>query len=215
MNEGSRWETFQDDLLQWSRDDLRSFPWRADAASPYQILVSEIFLQQTRASTVAQVYGDFFEHYPTLESLRDADPDELIEILRPLGLYNNRSEALLEIGHRLAGKGVPCKKSDLTQLPQVGRYAANATLAFGFDKRKPIVDSNIRRVLGRICKGSGSAISNQEAWKIAERILPQDDVQRFNLALLDFGSEICTNSSPACDECFANDYCEYYNESSG
>lgn len=204
-------ERFQHDLLKWSHGNLRDFPWRQQQRSPYQLLVAEMFLKQTQASTVADVLPQFVEKYPGPESLQSASESEIIEVIRPLGLYNHRAKALKEIGERLGGSEIPSTEDGLRELPQVGRYVANATLCFGFGEDVPIVDSNIRRIYRRLFSALDvEEMTEDELWSLAEEVLPEAEVQRFNLALLDFGAAICTDSSPNCEQCFANPYCAYY-----
>lgn len=204
-------ERFQHDLLEWSRGNLRSFPWREEECSPYEILVAEMFLKQTRASTVGDVLPHFVEKYPNLQSLQSASESDIIEVIRPLGLYNHRTTALKEIGERLSESEIPSNEEDLRDLPQVGPYVANATLCFGFGEDVPIIDSNIRRIYRRLFSALDvEEMTEDELWSLAEEILPEAEVQRFNLALLDFGAAICTDSSPNCKICFASRYCDYY-----
>jgi A/G-specific adenine glycosylase len=49
-----------------------------------------------------------------------------------------------------------------------------------------------------------------DLWEFAEEMLPEGQARRYNLTLLDFGYSICTHSSPSCAECFASEYCDYY-----
>lgn len=51
--------------------------------------------------------------------------------------------------------------------------------------------------------------SKREQLEFANRVLPADEVRTDNLALLDFEAVVCT-PTPRCSECFANEFCEYY-----
>lgn len=206
-------DRFPSDMLSWAEDNLRTFPWRTSSTSPFEVLVAEILLKQTRATTVADILPRFLREYPDPASLSKANREELIEFIRPLGLYNYRSRALREIGATLAENGVPCQEEELLELPQVGKYVANATLCFGFGRSRPVVDSNVKRVYGRLFKGlNPDAETDEKLWSFAEDLLPKDGAERYNMALLDFGAEICTSSSPKCEECFATAYCDYYRQ---
>lgn len=204
---------FRSDLLAWGPKNIRAFPWRDEGTTPYEILVAELLLQQTRSSTVSRVLPDLLEEYPDIESLATSEPEDIASIIRPLGLYNERSRALHEIGRRLRDTGIPDGEEELLELPQVGRYVANATLCFGLGRASPIVDSNIKRVYSRLLgEEYNDKASTERLWNLAETVLPDDEAELFNLALLDFGATICTDSSPSCEDCFANSYCEFYSE---
>lgn len=204
-------DRFREDLIEWSQGNLRSFPWRDTDCTPYEVLIAEILLKQTRSPTVHEIYVEFIEKYPTLEELAQADREELIEILRPLGLYNYRSDAFMEIAERAVESGIPESEDELRDFPQVGPYVLNATLCFGFGEERPIMDTNVERIYGRLFQNDGvDEFDEAELWKLAEQMLPEGEARQYNLALLDFGYSICTHSSPSCEECFASEYCDYY-----
>lgn len=202
-------ETFRQGLLKWSEKLLREFPWRS-TTSPYEIFVAEILLSKTPVSKVEPLYGTFLKRYPTLSDLETADKEELSSLLHPLGLQNRRAAALINIGRKLSNSGIPESEERLTELPYVGKYVANATLCFAFGHNRPIVDSNVIRVYNRVFDLEITNPESEEMWQFAYDMLPEKNVRRYNLALLDFGSTACTTQNPACEECFANEFCEYH-----
>lgn len=209
-------DQFRQAILAWSRDNLRSFPWREPDATPFEVLIAEIFLQQTRSETVARILPDVLATYPTPGTLARAKRDQLVALIKPLGLYRHRADALLEIGEELQDDPIPATEKELMTLPQVGKYVANATLCFGHGKQRPILDTNVRRVYERLFPDPMFADrTNSEQWAVAEQMLPQDHAARYNMALLDFGALICTDSTPECRTCFANAYCGYSQEEGG
>ena len=201
-------EAFRSHLLLWSEENLRKYAWR-ETDSPYRVLVAEILLQKTFADKVEPIYEEFVDRYPDLERLADVEVENVASLLKPLGLQNVRARALIDIATKYAEEGVPEDEEELLQLPYVGPYAANATLCFAFGRRRPVVDANTVRIYNRTF-GADFTPQDDQAWKLADRMLPDDDYQRFNLALLDFGAKICTADAPHCQECFYRDQCEYY-----
>jgi len=202
-------ERFRSDLLAWGAENARYFPWRESDASLYEVFIAEFFLTQTPASNVAKVYPSFVEHFPTLDSLRDASEDDLVEIIRPLGFYNQRAEALVEIADTI--DTLPTDPSELRELPHVGTYVAEATLCFAEGEPYPIVDKNVRRVYGRIFSDEWPD-STSEQRDFARHLLPEREARSYNMALLDFGALVCTPQSPDCDYCYASNYCTYYTD---
>lgn len=201
-------DDFRADLLSWTCDNLRIFPWR-ETSKPYEILIAEILLQKTAAEKVEPVFRDFLATYPSLEELSTANRDELANIIYSLGLQNQRSKALISIGQTLHSSGVPDDTERLLELPYVGRYAANATLCFAFGEPRPIVDANVVRVYNRIFD-TDFDYRDEAAWQFAKEVLPEADAWRFNLAILDFAAAICAPKTPNCEECFFTDQCSYY-----
>lgn len=201
-------DSFREGLLSWAESNLREYPWRA-TDDPYCVLVAEILLQKTFADKVEPIYDEFVAQYPDPETLADADVEEVASLLEPLGLQNVRARALIDIANEHVDRGIPNDEEALLELPYVGPYAANATLCFAFDERRPIVDANVVRTYNRAF-GRDHTPQDEEAWEIAGQILPEDEYQRFNLALLDFGAKVCTANAPSCLDCFFNDRCGYY-----
>lgn len=206
---------FVEELTEWGKSNCREFPWREEARSPYEVFIAEMLLRRTTAEAVEPVYREFLERYPDLSALSSADKDELAELLQPLGLHNKRAKALRDITSQLVFSGIPETEEKLLDLPHVGPYVANATLCFGYGKRRPIVDANVARIYSRVF---GFDVMDEQLhednylWDFAESLLPAEDYQSYNLALLDFGAKLCTAQSPNCTSCFANDYCVYFSE---
>lgn len=82
-------------------------------------------------------------------------------------------------------------------------------MCFGLGKPYFIRDTNVNRIFERILGDDWPEADSEKAELLSE-VVPEDEPERYNLALLDFGAEICTAQSPQCEECFASDYCLYY-----
>lgn len=201
-------DRFRSNLLAWSEDNLRSFPWR-ETNDPYEVLVAEILLQKTAAEKVEPIYRELVETFPTPGVLAEADQERLADIIYSLGFQNQRSKALISIGEQIRDSGVPDDPDELLELPYVGRYAANATLCFAFGEPRAIVDANVVRVYNRVFNEEFD-YRNEQVWSFAETVLPADDAQRFNLAILDFAATICEPKIPNCEDCFFTNHCYYY-----
>lgn len=174
-----------------------------------------MFLNVTRTEVVAQVYPRFVERYPDAEHLREADREELIELIRPLGLYNTRSDALLEIAEHLCDHGFPRTREELLELPRVGEYVAGAVLSMVHGDDAAMMDRNVARIYSRVFgEEFNQDAPGAEAWEMAQSMVASGQAKRWNLALIDFASVRCTAPTPRCDGCFAADYCDHYERSS-
>lgn len=199
---------FRSALLTWAEENVRELPWREPDRSFYDVFVAEFFLTQTPAENVATVYPRFLERFPSLEAIDAASREELVALIEPLGFYNLRADALRSIA---ADRDLLPKTAEgLAELERVGPYVANATVCLAKDEPVPLLDRNVDRIYRRIF---GDTWPEREADQIrfAERVLPETDVRRYNLALLDFAAAIC-QPEPRCEECFATEYCAYYRE---
>ena len=162
-------------LLEWFRAQGRDLPWRK-TRDPYAILVSEVMLQQTQVARVVPRYLTFLERWPTVEALAAASPADVIREWQGLG-YNRRALNLYRAACRISAEGWP---EDLTELPGVGRYTADAVARFAYEHEVLPVDTNVQRVLDRTGGEFGPASAH---------------------ALMDLGATVCLARIPRCDAC--------------
>jgi A/G-specific adenine glycosylase len=205
---------FQRRLLTWYRRHGRDLPWRR-TREPYRVLVSEMMLQQTQVDRVLPKYHQFLDRYPTMAALAAAPVDDVRRLWYPLG-YNIRPvrlhaiacEAMAHYGGRL-----PDSADSLRRLPGVGRYTAGAILAFAHGRDVAILDTNVRRVLGRVFFGPRRLrrLRGEKAfWDLAEALVPRGRGYDFNQALMDFGATWCTPRRPRCARCPMRAFCATY-----
>ncbi|HEX2186677.1 MAG TPA: A/G-specific adenine glycosylase, partial [Chloroflexota bacterium] len=197
-------------ILDWYRRGHRDLPWRR-TRDPYAILVSEIMLQQTQVDRVIPKYHQFLERYPTLEALAAAPRAEVIRTWAPLG-YNLRAVRLHEIARqaveRYAGR-LPDTVEGLLSLKGIGPYTAGAIACFAFGRAEAALDTNVRRVLGRIFAADvpRAAEDDRPAWQLARAVLPPGEAYDWNQALMDLGATVCLSRLPRCLLCPAQASC--------
>ena len=206
--------TFQRRLLAWYRVYGRDLPWR-NTTDPYEILVSEVMLQQTQVERVIPKYHEFLEKYPTVEHLAEADVDDVRKTWYPLG-YNVRPVRLHGIARESVaryGGAIPRDEEDLLSMKGIGRYTAGAVRSFAFGIDAPILDTNVARVLHRVFVAKGDpkrAAVRTKLWALSEALIPPGKGYDFNQALMDFGATVCTAKRPACAACTMRTICHTY-----
>jgi A/G-specific adenine glycosylase len=199
-------------LLRWFAVHARDLPWRR-TTDPYAIWVSEIMLQQTRVQAATTYYERFLRRLPTVERLARAPLDTVLKLWEGLGYYSrarNLQRAAQEIVTRFDGY-LPETKEELLTLPGIGRYTAGAIASIAFNRREPVVDGNVTRVLCRIFRLAGNPKNSavqRRIWSLAEALLPRRHVGQFNQALMELGAEVCTPRNPHCDDCPVQRVCE-------
>ncbi len=102
---------FQIQLLDWYNKNGRSFIWRNKTATNYELIISEILLQRTKAEIVTKFLPSFLKEYPSWKQLGNATEIELQEILRPLGLYRQRGSRLFKLAIELKKEKVDFQAS--------------------------------------------------------------------------------------------------------
>jgi A/G-specific adenine glycosylase len=205
---------FQRALLAWFAEFGRDLPWRR-TDDPYEILVSEMMLQQTQVERVIPKYAEWLDKYPDLPTLADADIDGVKSTWKGLG-YNIRPVRLHGIARETVaqyGGELPRDVAQLRQFKGVGRYTAGAVASFAYGQDAPILDTNVRRVLFRVFVSEGdmrSSAMEGRLWRISARVLPRGQAWAFNSALMDFGALLCTARQPGCATCPMTAFCRAY-----
>jgi len=177
----------------YSEHGRHELAWRA-TRDRWPILVSEVMLQQTQVTRVAEVWPHFIGRFPTPVAMATAGPGAVITAWGRLG-YPRRARRLWEAASIIASDGWP---DDLTALPGVGRYTAGAILAQADDADVPAVEVNIRRVVER-CRGRTLSERDAEA-AMVEIGRPLRGRDRL-LAVMDVGAVLCRPRAPRCNEC--------------
>lgn len=194
-------------LLSWYDGAARPLPWRAPGTSPWAILVCEVMSQQTPVARVAPAWRAWLDRWPTPAALATAAPADVLIMWGRLG-YPRRALRLRECAIALVerhGGQVPRTREDLLALPGIGPYTADALLAFAFQQRSVVLDTNIRRVLARVYDGVALPPAHQTVRERtrADALVPADGpgAARCNAALMELGALVCTAREPACAIC--------------
>ncbi|MFN8631395.1 MAG: hypothetical protein U0838_14085 [Chloroflexota bacterium] len=104
---------------------------------------------------------------------------------------------------------VPGDVEALEALPGVGPYTARAVAAIAFNRPVGAVDTNVRRVLGRVAAGGAEAVPATSMQALADAVVPGDRAAAWTHALMDVGARLCAPRNPRCGECPAAAWCRY------
>ncbi|MQF82948.1 A/G-specific adenine glycosylase [SAR202 cluster bacterium AD-802-E10_MRT_200m] len=203
----SNYNKLQDTLLDWFQSKGRDLPWRLKR-DPYAVLVSEIMLQQTQVARVIPHYLSFLKQFPTVSDLAQASVSDVLRTWVGLG-YNRRAINLLDIAKIVVAKHkgiIPENPEVLRQLKGIGPYTAHAIPCFAYGKDYALLDTNNKRVIGRIFFGVKHP-KDQQLIQIANKLVPKGKAWYWNQALMDLGSGVCTARKPNCQECPVKSYC--------
>lgn len=156
-------------------------------------------LQQTTVATVTPRFERFIQRWPSLDALAAADDADILDEWAGLGYYS-RARNLIRCARELAARGgFPATAAELRKLPGIGNYTAGAIAAIAFGERAPAIDTNIKRVIGRL-----EGLRSPRFTEIERALLgmmaaenPGDVVQ----ALMDLGATICRPKEPRCAIC--------------
>ena len=196
-------------LLIWYRgqSEERNLPWRS-SENPYHIWLSEIMLQQTRASAARLYYERFLSALPTITALAMADEDILMKLWQGLGYYSRArnlkraAEILVKTNHA----NLPETFEELLALPGIGRYTGSAIASIAFGLPRPAVDGNVLRVVSRILLSREDILKDATRRAIERALAPHypsgKAAGELNQAFMDLGAGLCLpHGTPHCADC--------------
>lgn len=196
-------------LLTWyaGQSALRCLPWREDV-TPYHTWLSEIMLQQTRASAVIPYYTRFLDALPDIESLAHCDDELLMKLWQGLGYYSrarNLKKAACILCDTCGGQ-LPEDFAALLKLPGIGRYTASAIGSIAFGLPLPAVDGNVLRVTMRVLKSDEDIAQPAVRRAVEDALAPHypsgKEAGSLNQAFMDLGATVCLpHGTPHCAAC--------------
>lgn len=164
-------------------------------------------LQQTRVTTVLPYYQRFLDRFPDVQTLAAASEAEVLELWAGLGYYR-RARNLRRAAHQIvseSGGTFPKTLEEIRRLPGVGRYTAAAVYSIAFGGPEPVVDGNVRRVIGRLLDEADAP--ENFFWQQARLWLAKNQASAFNQALMELGALVCVPLAPLCGKCPVRSHC--------
>ncbi len=206
-------EAFREALARWFGQNAKDYPWRR-TREPYEILVSEVMLQQTQIATVLGkgYYARFLEAFPDVKALAAAPDAPLLKAWEGLGYYR-RARMLRETARALLaehGGRFPEDLEALMKLPGIGRYTAGALRAFAFGLPAVVVDGNVSRVLARLMDDAepvDDTAGAKRIWSRAEELADAERPGVYHAALMELGQTVCRPGVPDCLNCPVAGFC--------
>lgn len=177
----------------------------------YELLIATILSAQTTDKSVNKVTEILFRKYDIF-SLAKSNKEDIINIIRPIGTFNRKSDYVIEVSRRLVedyNGVVPNDRTYLESLPGVGRKVCNVVISNLFNEPAIAVDTHVERVSKRL----GLAKDKDSVYIVEKKLMkcfPKDKWSRIHHQLVLFGRYICKSSKPNCNECLLKNNCKYY-----
>jgi A/G-specific adenine glycosylase len=180
--------TFQNIIYSYFKQYGREFPFRKEI-SPYNVVISEMMLQQTQTNRVAEKFQQFIRAFPDFQALANAPLNEVLKIWQGLG-YNRRAIALKTIAEKITsefGGVLPADVEVLKTFPQIGHNTASSIVAFAFNIPTFFVEVNIRRVYIYFFFPGKFSVQDNLIMQIVRKTLDRSKVRKWYYALMDYG----------------------------
>jgi A/G-specific adenine glycosylase len=182
---------FRQMVLSHYEQHGRDMVWR-NTTDPYQILVSEIMLQQTQVERVSTKFPEFIRAFPDFTTLANAPPGQVLTVWQGMG-YNRRAIALQKCAIRVMNEydGIlPADVDILATFPGIGRATASSIAAFAFNMPVVFIETNIRRVFIHFFFIGTDTVSDTDILPLVEQTLYRNNPRVWYWALMDIGSAL-------------------------
>ncbi|MGI6360463.1 MAG: endonuclease III [Acholeplasmatales bacterium] len=177
----------------------------------YELLVAVILTAQTTDVSVNKVTPKLFEKYPNVETLSNANLEDVIKIIKSIGLYKIKAKNIILMANQIKEKyngKIPSTREGLESLAGVGRKTANVVLANAFGKDVIAVDTHIHRITIRL--GIAKKTANvREVEESLYKFFPKENYLKLHHQLIFFGRYHCLARNPKCLNCPLYGICVY------
>ena len=175
----------------------------------YQLLICVVLSAQTTDKSVNRISDALFAAYPNPKALASAQQEDVIEIIKTIGMYKTKSKNIIALAKELVSRfdgQVPDDYDALISLPGVGRKTANVVQAVGFGHQRIAVDTHVFRVTNRIGLVSEKDVLKTEMALM--KTLPEDRWTEAHHSFIFHGRNCCSARNPKCEECGIAELCK-------
>ena len=185
--------------------------WGGGLQNGWKLLIMGRLSAQCTDARVNIVCRELFAKYPTLESIANAEVEDVEAIVRPCGLYHTKARDIVSSCRMLIddfGGTIPDNMDDLLKLPGVGRKIANLLLGDLYKKPAIVADTHCIRICGRLGFYDEKLKDPVKVEKIMVEIIEPQEQSDFCHRIVQFGRDVCQARSPRCAECPLADICK-------
>jgi endonuclease-3 len=209
LKKGAELEAHALEILARLKKEYPDAHCELDFETPLQLLIATILSAQCTDKRVNMVTPDLFRTFPDAESLSNADPEKLEEMIKSTGFFRNKTKSLLGMSAAVAnnhGGQVPATMEELVELPGVGRKTANVVLGNAFHINEGVVvDTHVGRLSVRL--GLTNETDPVKVEQILMSLIPRDDWTLVSHLLIFHGRRVCDARLPRCESCVLADVC--------
>jgi len=181
-------------------------------STPYELIVAVILSAQCTDKRVNAITPRFFENFPGLNELAEADEKDVYDIIKSCSYPNSKTRNLIGMAKKVINdfEGViPEDTQELMKLPGVGRKTANVIASVIYNKPALAVDTHVFRVSARIGLTT-EAKTPLDAENQLVKHLPENKLAVAHHWLILHGRYVCKARNPNCEICRIKPVCRYY-----
>ena len=175
----------------------------------YTSLIGVMLSAQSQDKRTAIACRQLFALADTPEDMLKLTQEEIIEAIKPAGLFNAKSKNILATSKMLIEKfngQVPRTQKELMSLPGVGRKSSDIVMRFVFGEPHIAVDTHVFRMLWRL--GWADSLDEGKASITVNETTPGKYKYGAHMWLITHAKKVCKSRSPECDPCVISAACD-------
>ena len=177
---------------------------------PHELLIATRLSAQCTDARVNLVTPVLFGKYPTLETLAEADEQDISDIIRSCGFYKTKAHDISQTCKILVrdyGGVVPDTIEELVKLPGVGRKTANLVAGDVYGKPAVVCDTHCIRITNLL--GLTDTKDPAKCETELRAVLDPKESNDFCHRLVLHGRAVCIARRPQCEKCVLKDICAH------
>ena len=175
----------------------------------YTSLIGVMLSAQSQDKRTAIACRQLFSLADTPEEMIKLTREEIIEAIKPAGLFNAKSKNILATSKILIEKFngiVPNTQKELMTLPGVGRKSSDIVMRFVFGEPHIAVDTHVFRMLWRL--GWADSLDEGKASITVNNTTPGKYKYGAHMWLITHAKKVCKSRAPICDPCAISAVCD-------
>ena len=175
----------------------------------YTSLIGVMLSAQSQDKRTAVACRQLFALADTPEEMIKLSQDDIIEAIKPAGLFNAKSKNILATSKMLLEKfngQVPSTQKELMTLPGVGRKSSDIVMRFVFGEPHIAVDTHVFRMLWRL--GWVDSLDEGKASITVNNTTPSKYKYGAHMWLITHAKKVCRSRSPGCEPCVISAACD-------
>ncbi|KIM02575.1 MAG: endonuclease III [Sulfurovum sp. AS07-7] len=174
----------------------------------YELLVAVMLSAQCTDKRVNIITPQFFKKYHDIQSLANANIDNIKSLINTCSFFNNKAVNLHKMANQVVnefGGNIPLTQKELMSLAGVGQKTANVVMLEYTGANVMAVDTHVFRVAHRLgLSRAKTAIKTEE--DLTKKF--KSDLHKLHQAMVLFGRYHCKAVNPKCEECILRQYCK-------
>ena len=169
----------------------------------FELLIAVVLSAQTTDASVNKVTKNLFAKYPDAYTLAQGDLEDVMSLIKSIGLYQNKTKNIINLAKDLVKKfdgEVPSTREELESLSGVGRKTCNVILSNCFNYPAFAVDTHVSRVSKRLLIANKDDDVNTIEKKLM-RYFPSELWGKLHHQFIFFGRYKCKAKNPNCEDC--------------